>query len=148
MNNDPIIVALSDYKFLPSSTTRVTEFDWQFGLLCFDSILVNNVGRRNCPNVETLRELTASNTTTAKGCLNPNVVTNSTEFFEPDVWFNCEETDTAPQVFDLDYEKGWAVFHFLNNADHWSFLVSIDEHEMYTFEADGNFHEPLQNNVS
>ncbi|TIB89979.1 Cupredoxin [Wallemia mellicola] len=147
LNDDPVIITLSDYTVMPSNERKVSEFNWAFGFLCYDAIIINNIGRQNCPGSDFLRSLTLSNTTTDKGCLNPNVVTNSTTNFDDDIWFTCNETDTAPPVFEFDYENGWGVIHFLNHADHWDMIISIDEHEVFTFAADGNFHEPLVNDA-
>ncbi|TIB60242.1 hypothetical protein E3P77_04143 [Wallemia ichthyophaga] len=147
MNDNPTIISLSDYSVMPTEEKKVATFDWAFGFLCFDAITINNVGRQNCPGSEYLQTLTGSDTTTDKGCLNPNVITNTTGLFDDDIWYNCNETNTETPVFEFNYEDGWGVIHFLNHAEHWDLIVSVDEHEVFTFAADGNFHEPIVNDA-
>ncbi|TIA88158.1 hypothetical protein E3P81_03635 [Wallemia ichthyophaga] len=154
-DRDPQIIMLADYTTLNSTEQKRLSEEWHSELLCYDAVLINNHGRRNCPAMDKLRTYASENKNglidgsyiTAKGC--PNITESTPAVpddieLDADVWFNCEETNTTTPKFEFEYvddgNEQWAVLHMVSAASHWSYIVSIDEHPVYLFSQDGRYH--------
>ncbi|EOR01328.1 Laccase-1 [Wallemia ichthyophaga EXF-994] len=144
-DQNPTIITITDYTQLTIWEQLEKAEEWQSELLCANSLLINGQGRVNCPTSEHLSEWTDSNTTTAKGCIDRGSQPGYENVtFDKDLWYTCTPTDVPLQTFEFDYESGWGVIHFLSASGHWNYLVSIDEHELNFFAADGNYAKPVK----
>ncbi|TIB68511.1 hypothetical protein E3Q23_03673 [Wallemia mellicola] len=159
-DKDPQIIMISEYASINGTHEIDLSESWNSELLCYDSILINSSGRKNCPSMDKLKSyadenmnaLIASDFVTAKGC--PDVVKSTPAvsddtILDPDLWYNCEETNTDVPKFEFDYVQGsdgeqWGVFHMVSASSKWSYIVSIDEHPVYLYSQDGNYHKPMQ----
>lgn len=159
-DKDPQILMISEYTSINGTQEIDLSESWNSELLCYDSILINNSGRKNCPSMDKLKSyaddnmnaVIASDFVTAKGC--PDVVKSTLAvpddtILDPDLWYNCEETNTDVPKFEFDYVQDsdgeqWSVVHMVSASSKWSYIVSIDEHPVYLYSQDGNYHKPLQ----
>ncbi|QRV81435.1 Multicopper oxidase [Ceratobasidium sp. AG-Ba] len=94
--------------------------------LCLDNILING-----------------------KGCAYPN----NTNVFPyggnpgavlPEIFYTCHNTTTELETFQVNPAAKWAAFNVVNAASVWDLRVSIDNHTLYTFAADGSYIQPIQ----
>jgi FtsP/CotA-like multicopper oxidase with cupredoxin domain len=85
---------------------------------------------------------------TAQGCTPPGIVAIQGDFqfnFEPlppELAYSCNPTDITPTIFHVDSTERWVSFNFILAASVQVPMVSIDDHEMWVYAADGHFIEP------
>ncbi|TIA84715.1 hypothetical protein E3P99_04123 [Wallemia hederae] len=157
-DRDPQIITLADYTTLNGTAQKTMSEEWHSELLCYDSILINNHGRKNCPSMDKLKSyadansnaLIAADFITAKGCPDikqstPAVPENVT--LDADIWYDCTETNTTLPRFEFEWtsdgsdgSEQWGVLQMVSAASHWSYIVSIDEHPVYIYAQDGHYH--------
>lgn len=132
----------------------------------FNSVLLNGKGRVNCPAIDDLKYWTNDTTVTAKGyvnyfkeiknffqiisisCLDRSVRPQYENItFDDEIWYDCEATDEELTTFEFNYDDEWGVMSFVSASSHWSWIVSIDEHELFVYSADGSYHKPLSTEV-
>lgn len=162
-DRDPQTMMLADYTVLNGTEQKQMSEEWHSELLCYDSVLINNQGRKNCPALDKLKTyadgnqngLIAGSYITAKGC--PDIIQSTPAVpegtqLEPDVWYNCEETNTTVPKFEFEYvddgSEQWAVLQMVSAASHWSYIVSIDEHPVYLIAQDGRYHTMPSDNAA
>ncbi|KAF8756654.1 multicopper oxidase family [Rhizoctonia solani] len=102
--------------------------------LCLDDILINGKGQVVCPSRQILDPVVNPTVgkATDKGCAFPN---------------NTKNTTTELEVFQVNPASKWAAFNVVNAASIWDLRVSIDNHTLYTFAADGSYIRPIQSEV-
>ncbi|CAE6433174.1 unnamed protein product [Rhizoctonia solani] len=119
--------------------------------LCLDDILINGKGQVICPSRQILDPVVHPTVgkATDKGCAFPN----NTKVFpyggdpnsvKPEIFYECKNTTTELEVFQVNPASKWAAFNVVNAASIWDLRVSIDNHTLYTFAADGSYIRPIQ----
>ncbi|KAG8905873.1 hypothetical protein FRB99_008084 [Tulasnella sp. 403] len=150
-HNNPKIVSLLDWTHWTSEKGLQQWDDSHVELLCVDSVLVNGKGRQICPDPSVFLPYITGNPlvseVTAKGCAYPNnTVTqpfpgNKPELLDPSIFFECANTTTPFEVVDANPYSKWLSIAFINMAALWDFKVSIDDHPMWVYAADGQYHD-------
>ncbi|KAG9077165.1 hypothetical protein FS749_010973, partial [Ceratobasidium sp. UAMH 11750] len=109
--------------------------------LCLDDILINGHGQMVCPSRAILDPVVNPlvGKATDKGCAYPN---NTSVF--PYRGDPSKNTTTELEVIKVNPAAKWAAFNVVNAASIWDLRVSIDNHTLYTFAADGSYIEPIQ----
>lgn len=144
-DQDPQIIMISDYMEINNWEMKEKMEEWQSELLCINTPLLNGRGRVNCATSENLQKWTESNTTTDKGCVDRSLRPGSENItFDEELWYTCTPTDVEVPTYEFDYETGWGIIHFVNAASHWQYMISIDEHELNFFAADGSYVKPVK----
>ncbi|KAK4700301.1 hypothetical protein P7C70_g5947, partial [Phenoliferia sp. Uapishka_3] len=59
-------------------------------------------------------------------------------------WYDCTNTTTPLEVVDVDPAFGWASINLVNGGANYETIVSIDEHPMWVYAADGSYIEPVE----
>ncbi|KAG9124387.1 hypothetical protein FRC07_011817 [Ceratobasidium sp. 392] len=123
--------------------------------LCLDDILINGKGQMVCPSRAILDPVVHPlvGKATDKGCAYPN---NTKVFPFPgypsqvsaDIFYNCKNTTTELETFQVNPAAKWAAFNVVNAASVWDLRVSIDNHTLYTWAADGSYIKPIQSEAS
>ncbi|CAE6414622.1 unnamed protein product [Rhizoctonia solani] len=119
--------------------------------LCLDDILINGKGQVVCPSRQVLDPVVHPTVgkATNKGCAFPN----NTKVFpyggdpslvKPEIFYECKNTTTELEVFQVNPASKWAAFNVVNAASIWDLRVSIDNHTLYTFAADGSYIRPIE----
>ncbi|KAF8597298.1 laccase [Ceratobasidium sp. AG-I] len=148
---NPYKLFVYDWKH-KTSTDYMNE--WQRTLvepLCLDDILINGKGRIVCPSRAILDPVVHPlvGKATDKGCAYPN----NTKVYPyggdptkvlPEIFYTCKNTTTELEVFQVNPTAKWAAFNVVNAASIWDLRVSIDNHTLYTFAADGSYIKPIQ----
>ncbi|GAB1522214.1 hypothetical protein RhiTH_005326 [Rhizoctonia solani] len=122
--------------------------------LCLDDILINGKGQVVCPSRQILDPVVNPTVgkATDKGCAFPN----NTKVFpyggdpnsvKPEIFYQCKNTTTELEVFQVNPASKWAAFNVVNAASIWDLRVSIDNHTLYTFAADGSYIRPIQSEL-
>lgn len=144
-DQDPEIIMISDYMEINNWEQIEKMEEWQSELLCINTPLLNGRGRVNCATSENLQKWTESNTTTDKGCVDRSLRPGSENItFDEELWYTCTPSDVEIPTYEFDYETGWGIIHFVNSASHWQYMISIDEHELNFFAADGSYVKPVK----
>ena len=63
------------------------------------------------------------------------------------LWNECIDTNTPLHVISVKQSDGWAYLALVNLGGSDQLKFSIDDHKMYVFAADGNFHFPQEVDV-
>ncbi|KAL8280520.1 hypothetical protein RQP46_007168 [Phenoliferia psychrophenolica] len=95
--------------------------------LCQQSMPINGKGQVICPSQELLAQY---------NCQPDNVSSAA--------WYDCKNTSTSLEVINVDVADGWASLHIVNSGANWETVVSIDEHTMWVYAADGSYIEPVE----
>ncbi|KAG8906370.1 hypothetical protein FRB99_007054 [Tulasnella sp. 403] len=150
-HNNPKIISFVDWTHWNSEQGLQNWNKTHVELLCVDSILVNGKGRQICPDPSTFVPYTTNNpvvpNVTAKGCAYPNNTIiqpfpgNKPELLDPSTFFECTNTTTLLEVIEVDPNEKWASIAFVNMAALWDFKVSIDDHPLWVYAADGQYHD-------
>jgi len=69
------------------------------------------------------------------------------ELTDDRLWGQCNDTDAPLNVISVNQEDGWAYLALVNLGATDQLKFSIDNHKMYIFAADGNFHFPQEVDV-
>jgi len=64
------------------------------------------------------------------------------------LWNECIDTNTPLHVISVKQSDGWAYLALVNLGGLDQLKFSIDNHKMYVFTADGNFHFPQEVDVA
>ncbi|KAF2149697.1 multicopper oxidase [Myriangium duriaei CBS 260.36] len=154
---EPVLVTLSDW-------TNWTSWDYMdifetsnAATFCSDSILVNGHGSTYCPGQEFLINNTRDDMTyflapahvTDKGCL-PFVFPTEGYFLDyintsalPEHYYSgCIGSSSPNATIEVDPSDGWVSLNWIMAALNKMMVVSVDEHDMWVYEADGQFIAP------
>lgn len=69
------------------------------------------------------------------------------ELTDDRLWNQCDDTDAPLNIISVKQEDGWAYLALVNLGATEQLKFSIDNHKMYIFAADGNFHIPQEVDV-
>ena len=69
------------------------------------------------------------------------------ELTDERLWNECIDTNTPINVISVKQSDGWAYLALVNLGGSDQLKFSIDNHKMYIFAADGNFHFPQEVDV-
>ncbi|KAG8698007.1 hypothetical protein FRC08_006197 [Ceratobasidium sp. 394] len=61
------------------------------------------------------------------------------EIVNPQIWYQCTNTSTTYDVFTVRKSEGWVSFNLLNSGSVWDLRISIDQHKLYFYAADGGY---------
>ncbi|KAF2228885.1 multicopper oxidase [Viridothelium virens] len=153
---NPKLVTISDWSHLTSTAVFQAERDTNLDLYCTNSILINGRGKVSCLPITTYMSLAAPSTLqalngqniTAQGCSPPGIAEIEGNFqfnlsaLPPVLAYSCNATNTIPSVFNVNSTARWASFNFILSASVQTPMVSIDDHEMWVYAADGHFVQP------
>ncbi|KAG8932234.1 hypothetical protein FRC03_002854 [Tulasnella sp. 419] len=139
-----------------------THWDSEYGLrewertktelICVDSIVINGKGRVICPSPQTLKPYINEvlPELSPKGCAYPNNTVVQPfedampELVDPKVFFQCQNTTTPIEVFEVKKTDGWLSLGLVNQGAFWDLTYSIDSHKLWVYAADGAWHKPQQ----
>ncbi|KAL8283459.1 hypothetical protein RQP46_005869 [Phenoliferia psychrophenolica] len=108
--------------------------------LCMQSMPING---KDSP-----RNLTGN--FTAQGCVSPyNTGLQTFPDNKPgdvlsEAWYDCKNTSTALEVISVDRDERWASLHIVNSGANYETVISIDDHKMIVYAADGSYIEPVE----
>ncbi|KFY50431.1 hypothetical protein V496_09340 [Pseudogymnoascus sp. VKM F-4515 (FW-2607)] len=157
---DPQFMVVSDWsRFTSVEYWKANE---EAGLLifCVDSILVNGVGAVYCPTMEMLDAETnpgvresafgPDDHVSDKGCLpfllpiegGPWNYTQHPELIPPHLQDGCVPSTGQNATIEVDAADGWVSLNFVAAATIAQFTFSIDEHDFWLYEIDGNYVHP------
>jgi FtsP/CotA-like multicopper oxidase with cupredoxin domain len=153
---NPQLVTISDWSHLNSTAVFQAERDTNLDLYCTNSILINGRGKVSCLPISTYMSLAAPSTLqalngqniTAQGCSPPGIAEIEGNFqfnrsaLPPVLAYSCDATNTTPSVFYVNSTARWASFNFILSASVQTPMVSIDDHDMWVYAADGHFVQP------
>jgi FtsP/CotA-like multicopper oxidase with cupredoxin domain len=152
----PQLVTISDWSHLDSAAVLQAEIDTNLDLYCTNSILINGRGKVSCLPIskymslatpDTLQALNGQNIT-AQGCSPPGIAEIEGNFqfnlsaLPPALAYSCEATNTTQSVFYVSKTDRWVSFNFILGASVQTPMVSIDDHDMWIYAADGQFVQP------
>ncbi|KAG8908305.1 hypothetical protein FRB99_007839, partial [Tulasnella sp. 403] len=156
-HNNPKILSIQDWTFWTSDEGLQLWNDTRTELLCIDSVLINGKGRKICPNANTFTPYVTNNPVvpevTAKGCALPtnNLIQpfddKQPQLLNSSYFFDCQNTTTPLEVIQVNASAHWASIAIINMAALWDFRVSIDDHPLWVYAADGQYHDAQQVNV-
>ncbi|KAF8605705.1 laccase [Ceratobasidium sp. AG-I] len=145
--SSPLMLNVYDYKHY-SSDFWMSEWErTDVEQLCIDNILTNGKGPVKCPDMALINSLasTTQKPMTKKGCMYPNNTAmfpysdSQPNIVNADMWYNCVNSSTTYEVFTANKTEGWVAFNLLNSGALWDLRVSIDQHKMYYYAADGHY---------
>ncbi|KAJ5119843.1 multicopper oxidase [Penicillium atrosanguineum] len=153
---NPLLVTISDWSHLDSAAVLQAEIDANLDLYCTNSILINGRGKVSCLPISTYMSLATPSTLqalngqniTAQGCSPPGIAEIEGNFqfnlsaLPPALAYSCEATNTTPSVFYVSNTDRWVSFNFILGASVQTPMVSIDDHDMWIYAADGQFVQP------
>ncbi|RMZ86666.1 hypothetical protein DV736_g6105, partial [Chaetothyriales sp. CBS 134916] len=153
---NPQLVTISDWSQLNSAAVFQAQQDTNLDLYCSNSILINGRGKVSCLSIPTYMSLAAPGTLqalngkniTAQGCTPPGIaeIEGNFEFnlsaLPAVLVYSCDATNTTPSVIYVNSTDGWASFNFILSATVQTPMVSIDDHDMWIYAADGHFVQP------
>ncbi|OAL71576.1 hypothetical protein A7D00_4481 [Trichophyton violaceum] len=154
---NPHVVVVSDWTRFKSWEYMKAQEDSGYTIFCVDSILINGKGSVYCPGEDFLVNNTMDYMKWAiyprhvndKGCL-PFVRSTENKYLRdgrPEtiplhLQQGCVPSEGGQAVFEVDPADEWVSFNFVDAATFKTPVFAIDEHEMWVYEADGQFIEP------
>ncbi|KAJ5461492.1 Multicopper oxidasetype 2 [Penicillium daleae] len=154
---NPQLVMLSDWDHLTAAEYQQVQQDTRVDIVCMDSVLVNGRGAVYCPGTVNISAVELSYLKTAidnqpltdKGCL-PNVYGTQGNFpptnperIPEGLNSGCVPTTGLHEIIEVDPNNQWVALKFISAASMKALMFSIDEHQMYIYEVDGSYMEPL-----
>ncbi|KAG8704056.1 hypothetical protein FRC08_002481 [Ceratobasidium sp. 394] len=145
--NNPLPFNAYDYRHYTSEYIMSEWNRTNIEQLCTDNILINGKGPVRCQNMSLLQSLAnpLQLPVTKKGCIYPNNTLinrfpgSKPELVNPQIWYQCTNTSTTYEVFTVRKSDGWVSFNLLNSGSVWDLRVSIDQHKLYFYAADGGY---------
>jgi len=110
---------------------------------------VPQVGGKGCilPNNTNVFFWPVSRHSDPLDCLSDLLQDTHPELTDDRLWDECMDTDTPLHVISAKQSDGWAYLALVNLGGLLQLKFSIDNHKMYIFAADGNFHFPQEVDV-
>ncbi|KAG8905874.1 hypothetical protein FRB99_008085 [Tulasnella sp. 403] len=150
-HSNPKIISLVDWTHWTSEEGLTLWNKSRIDITCIDSVLINGKGRQICPDPSVFLPYTTGNpvvpNATAKGCPYPNNTVTQPfpdirpDLLDPSIYFECTNTTTPLEVIEVDPKETWVSIAFVNMAAIWDFIVSIDDHPLWVYAADGQYHD-------
>ncbi|PNY22482.1 Uncharacterized protein TCAP_07121 [Tolypocladium capitatum] len=157
---NPELIIVSDWSRLTSDEYWKANIQSGLQLFCVDSILINGKGEVYCPPMDLLDAETVPDIkkyafgpgghVTDKGCFpfrdeiqgGPWNYTQHPELIPPHVVDGCVPSTGKNATIKVDPADGWVSLNFISAATVAQFVFSIDEHDFWIYEIDGNFVMP------
>nr|QNT61264.1 laccase [Chrysosporium merdarium] len=154
---NPHVAVLTDWTRLKSWEYMAVQEETKLSIFCVDSILINGKGSVFCPGEDFLVNVTSLYMKYAlypshvndKGCF-PFLRSTEGLYLETGIpekiplhmQHGCVPSEGGRTIFDMEKGATWVSFSFVGAIEIKSIIVSIDEHPMWVYEADGQFIEP------
>ncbi|KAL7898769.1 multicopper oxidase domain-containing protein [Trichoderma sp. SZMC 28014] len=160
---DPEYLVVSDWSQYTSEEYWKISTDSGMLVFCLDSILVNGKGELYCPGQKFLQSELApglvddafppGTKVSDKGCFpaqldqiqgGPWNVTKRPDLIPPRVQEGCvpSKHENASIIVDPKKNNGWVSMHVVAAATIAQIAFSIDDHEFWLYEVDGNYVNP------
>ncbi|KAG9075616.1 hypothetical protein FS749_012703, partial [Ceratobasidium sp. UAMH 11750] len=144
---NPLPLNVYDYRH---DTSEYLTSEWHrtdIEQLCTDNILINGKGPVACQDMSLLRSVAnpLQLPVTKKGQMYPNSTLmypfpgSKPELVDQKMWYQCTSTTAPYEVFSVRKADGWVSFNLLNSGGVWDLRVSIDQHKLYFYAADGGY---------
>ncbi|KAK9446178.1 laccase [Metarhizium brunneum] len=161
--HDPEYLVVSDWSQYTSEEYWKISTDSGLLVFCLDSILVNGKGEVYCPGQKFLQAELApglvedafppGTEVSDKGCFpadldqvqgGPWNITKRPDLIPPRVQEGCVASrhENATIVVDPSRNNGWVSMHFVAAATIAQITFSVDSHEFWLYEIDGNYVNP------
>ncbi|QRW02683.1 Multicopper oxidase [Ceratobasidium sp. AG-Ba] len=153
--NRPLPLNVYDYRHYTSEYLMSEWHRTDIEQLCTDNILVNGKGPVRCQDMTLLNSVAnpLQIPLTKKGaniyynfrCMYPNSTLmypysdSKPELVNQEMWYQCKNSSTSYEVFTVNKADGWVSFNLLNSGGVWDLRVSIDQHKLYFYAADGQY---------
>ncbi|KAF4975328.1 hypothetical protein FZEAL_7861 [Fusarium zealandicum] len=154
---DPKIAMVSDWTRFMSWEYMEAEESSGMAIFCSDSILVNGKGSLYCPGVDMLINHTSTymkyglypRQVNDKGCFpfmrstqGPYLNDGKPETIPFHLQQGCVPSEGAREIFEVDPAAEWASLNFIGGATFKTIVFSVDEHDMWVYEVDGDYIVP------
>ncbi|UNI24279.1 hypothetical protein JDV02_010038 [Purpureocillium takamizusanense] len=156
--NDPTMLVLSEWTNYTSWDYMKAQEDSELDIFCMDSLLINGKGSLFCPPIEELFAVTPPNIANVilpgyvndKGCLPFVNITEGPflpgkpETIPPGLESGCQPAEGGMPYFKVNQHarSGWVSINFIMASTLRIGKVSVDNHDMWLYEIDGQFIEP------
>ena len=148
----PQVLIVSDWLLESYDTLVATEQATGYDISCPDAIIINGKGSVNCLGeayymtlvTPKLSNLLNGSSITAKGCVPPLPALEGKFPHNPaalpaSAYDTCTATSGEVEVVSVDAADGWASINLVSAAGIDTLEVSIDNHTMYVYAADGAY---------
>ncbi|KAL6854709.1 hypothetical protein ACO1O0_005834 [Amphichorda felina] len=156
--NDPKLLVLSEWTNYTSWDYVEAQRQSELDIFCMDSMLINGKGSVYCPPIDELFAVTPQNIAGVilpghindKGCLPFVDITEGPflpgkpENIPPGLQSGCNPADGGMSYIKVDQRKrsGWVSINFVMASTLRIAKLSIDNHDMWIYEIDGQYVEP------
>ncbi|KAI9744721.1 MAG: hypothetical protein M1818_001646 [Claussenomyces sp. TS43310] len=155
---DPQLIMVSDWTNFTSDEYMQAQVNSELDIFCVDSILVNGKGSVFCPPHQQILDLVNPGLTQAllpgqmndKGCLpfvtldEDNYLPGRPDLIPPGLWEGCVATNGSMATIQVDPAAGWASLNIIMGSTLRIGVISVDNHEMYDYEIDGGYVQPVK----
>ncbi|PKS07720.1 hypothetical protein jhhlp_006328 [Lomentospora prolificans] len=159
------ILLLSDYRNMTGDEAWELTQKAELDPACWDSILINGKGRVHCPEPAEIDALLSdlqrtqlgkmNATMTSKGCYPPQLMAlawnghGNGSVVPSHVFDECQSTEGWREILSVDHkstcdDESWIAIHFIGAFQSITATVSVDEHPMWVYAADGGYVEPRE----
>ncbi|KAF2166408.1 multicopper oxidase [Zasmidium cellare ATCC 36951] len=157
--NDPVVIVASDWSYYNSSQYKETFAKSQLQIFCVDSILINGKGSVFCPEHQWLIDMQLpfhekswpNNSITDKGCFpfvpsteGPWLIDGDPSVIPFGMQEGCVKSWGSEEIVEVDPQNKWVGINWIGASTFKTLQPSIDEHEMWIYEVDGHYIEPVK----
>ncbi|KAK5988365.1 Multicopper oxidase GIP1 [Cladobotryum mycophilum] len=154
---DPKLLLISDWSRFKSWEYMEAEDSSGMTIFCVDSILLNGKGSVYCPGSDYLVNETSTymkyglypRQVNDKGCFpfmkstqGPFLRQGHVETIPFHLQEGCIPSDGEREIIEVDPEDEWVSLNFIGAATFKTTIFSVDHHQMWVYEVDGEFIEP------
>ncbi|KAG9088810.1 hypothetical protein FRC07_012470, partial [Ceratobasidium sp. 392] len=138
---NPLPLNVFDYRHYTSEYLMEEWHRTDIEQLCTDNILVNGKGPVRCQDMSLLQSVAnpLQLPVTKKGTLMYPFPDSKPGLVNQEMWYQCTNSSTSYEVFTAKKSDGWVSFNLLNSGGVWDLRVSIDQHKLYFYAADGGY---------
>ncbi|KAG8742441.1 hypothetical protein FRC10_001408 [Ceratobasidium sp. 414] len=138
---NPLPLNVYDYRHYTSEYLISEWHRTDLEQLCTDNILINGKGPVRCQDMSLLQSVAnpLQLPVTKKGTLMYPFPDSKPELVNQQMWYQCTNSSTTYEVFTVKKSDGWVSFNLLNSGGVWDLRVSIDQHKLYFYAADGGY---------
>ncbi|KAJ6445404.1 conidial pigment biosynthesis oxidase Arb2/brown2 [Purpureocillium lavendulum] len=155
----PELIVVSDWSRYTSEEYWKANVESGLQIFCVDSILINGVGELYCPPHEYLINQTQPDIqkygfgeehVSDKGCFpfrttiegGPWNYTARPELIPPHMVDGCVPSAHRNATFIVDPADRWVSLNFISAATTAQFVFTVDDHDFWVYEVDGNYVNP------
>ncbi|OJJ51097.1 hypothetical protein ASPZODRAFT_56502 [Penicilliopsis zonata CBS 506.65] len=153
----PELVMISDWSKFKSWEYMAAQEDSNYVIFCVDSILINGKGSVHCPGEEYVVDQTSNYMKWAlypshvndKGCFpfikateGPFLESGHPETIPHTLQKGCVPSAGEEVIIEADPQAEWVSLNLICASTFKAIIVSIDEHPMWVYEADGQYIQP------